>query len=200
MRLQRDKPPAPEDVAIPVTTAPGQVAQVDFFYVGLFLDPPTAKMRKCWAFVMLLAHSRHMFVDLVFDQRVETWQRLHAKAFVFFGGVPAVVVPDNLKAAVIRRLGEEFTRRVLSNLAALGIDGPDGEAIRGPSDAIEAELRSTVEYLPSVARCSRGAPPASLDEWCRGQEHARMRCERREMCERSLRRFARCDTSGRIVR
>ncbi len=101
-RLQRGREPQAADVAIPVHTRPGEVAQVDFFYVGKVFDPARGQARKCWAFVMLLAHSRHMFVDLVFDQRVETWQRLHAQAFVYFGGVPAVIVPDNLKAAVIR--------------------------------------------------------------------------------------------------
>ena len=50
---------------------------------------------------MVLGHSRHMFAKLVFDQRAETWQKLHMEAFAFFGGVPYVVVPDNLKAAVI---------------------------------------------------------------------------------------------------
>ncbi len=101
-RLQRAAPPRQEDVAIPVFTDPGQVAQVDFFEIPKVFDPAHGRKRRCWAFVMLLAHSRHMFVDLVFDQRAETWQKLHAKAFVFFGGVPQVIVPDNLKAAVIR--------------------------------------------------------------------------------------------------
>ena len=101
-QLSKARPPAEADVAIPVTTLPGEVAQVDFFDVGKVFDPVENRSRKCWLFVMLLAHSRHMFVDLVFDQRAETWQRLHAKAFVFFGGVPKVIVPDNLKAAVIR--------------------------------------------------------------------------------------------------
>ena len=51
---------------------------------------------------MTLAFSRHMYVDLVFDQKVETWIRLHVRAFEYFGGVPRVLVPDNLKAAVVR--------------------------------------------------------------------------------------------------
>ena len=101
-RLQRDKGPSASDVAIPVVSKPGEVARVDFFFVGKVFDPSAGKARKCWAFVMLLSHSRHISVDLVFDQRAETWQRLHAKAFAFFGAVPAVIVPDNLKAAVIR--------------------------------------------------------------------------------------------------
>jgi len=38
----------------------------------------------------------------VHDQCVETWLRCHILAFEHFGAVPAVVVPDNLKAAVVR--------------------------------------------------------------------------------------------------
>lgn len=51
---------------------------------------------------MVLAHSRHQFARVVFDQRTETWISLHEQAFQAFGGVPHVVVPDNLKAAVIQ--------------------------------------------------------------------------------------------------
>lgn len=101
-RRRRRLPPRAEDIVIPVVTAPGDVAQVDFFYVGKLLDPAAGKLRKCWAFTMVLADSRHMFVDLVFDQRILTWLRVHNAAFRWFGGVPAVVVPDNLKSAVIR--------------------------------------------------------------------------------------------------
>ena len=51
---------------------------------------------------MTLGFSRHMYVDLVFDQKIETWCALHIRAFEYFGGVPRVIVPDNLKSAVIR--------------------------------------------------------------------------------------------------
>ena len=51
---------------------------------------------------MVLGHSRHMYAELVFDQKIETWIWLHVQAFEYFGGVPKVIVPDNLKAAVIR--------------------------------------------------------------------------------------------------
>lgn len=101
-RLQAGAPVRAEDVVIPVETAPGSIAQVDFGYVGYLVDPRADKLRKAWVFVMVLGHSRHMFAKVVFDQRVSTWLRLHVEAFQFFGGVPAVVVPDNLKAAVIR--------------------------------------------------------------------------------------------------
>jgi len=51
---------------------------------------------------MVLAYSRWMFAKVVFDQKVETWLKLHVEAFAALGGVPATFVPDNLKAAVVR--------------------------------------------------------------------------------------------------
>ena len=102
LRLERERGPLPTDVAIPVVTAPGEVAQVDFGYAGKRYDPARGVLRKSWLFVMTLCFSRRSFCELVFDQKVETWVRLHILAFEHFGGVPRVIVPDNLKAAVVR--------------------------------------------------------------------------------------------------
>jgi transposase len=101
-RLERNKPVNPADVAVPVETEPGEVAQVDFGYVGRLFDPERQMYRKAWVFVMVLGYSRHQFAKVVFDQTTATWLRLHVEAFTFFGGVPEVIVPDNLKAAVVR--------------------------------------------------------------------------------------------------
>ena len=101
-RLKEASGPRAQDVAIPVHTAPGKQAQVDFGYVGKLYDPVAKRKRKAWVFVMVLSHSRLLFARVVFSQDVATWLELHRQAFVFFGGVPRVVVPDNLKAAVIR--------------------------------------------------------------------------------------------------
>jgi len=102
LRLEREGGPKPTDVAIPVVTAAGEVAQVDFGYAGKRYDPDRGVLRKSWIFVMTLCFSRRTYCELVFDQKVETWIRLHIAAFEYFGGVPRVIVPDNLKAAVVR--------------------------------------------------------------------------------------------------
>lgn len=101
-RLKAEAGPKEEDVAIRVETAPGEVAQVDFGYAGLRYDPERGVLRKCWVFVMTLGFSRDVFCDLVFDQKITTWLDVHVRAFEYFGGVPLVLIPDNLKAAVIR--------------------------------------------------------------------------------------------------
>jgi transposase len=78
----------------------GEQAQIDYGQLGRWLDPVTGKLRTVWAFVMVLACSRHMFVRpvLIMDQR--SWTESHVAAFEFFGGVPARLVPDNLKTGV----------------------------------------------------------------------------------------------------
>lgn len=94
--------PARTKTTVRVERKPGEEAQVDFGYAGLMFDPETGKLRKAWAFVMTLAWSRHQYVEFVWDQSVATWLKLHANAFAFFGGVPERLVPDNLKAAIIK--------------------------------------------------------------------------------------------------
>lgn len=102
VRLLKQQGPRADQVAIRVDTSPGEVAQVDFGYFGELYDPERGVMRRAWVFVMVLCYSRHLFAAIAFDQKVETWVDVHIRAFEFFGGVPAVIVPDNLKAAVIR--------------------------------------------------------------------------------------------------
>jgi transposase len=97
-RLEGARP----QVTVRIEVKPGDEAQVDFGYVGLLLDPATGRQRKAWAFVMTLSWSRHMYVEFVFDQTVETWLRLHQHAFAFFGAVPRRIVLDNLKAAIVK--------------------------------------------------------------------------------------------------
>jgi transposase len=108
-RWRKERGVRAEDVAIPVETGPGEIAQVDFGYVGKLRDAATGMLRKAWVFVMVLAFSRRMVARIVFDQKIETWLRVHVEAFAELGGAPATIVPDNLKAAVIR--------------AAFGVDG-----------------------------------------------------------------------------
>jgi transposase len=93
--------PGPVNVTVRVERSPGEEAQVDFGYAGYMLDE-VGQRRKAWTFVMTLAWSRHQYVEFVFNQRVDTWLDLHRHAFEFFGGVPKKIVPDNLKAAIVR--------------------------------------------------------------------------------------------------
>jgi transposase len=101
-RFVRNLEPATPEVTVRVETRPGEEGQVDFGYAGRLIDPETGELRKSWVFVMTLSWSRHQYVEFVFDQKLETWLRLHRNAFDFFSGVPARVRIDNLKAGIAK--------------------------------------------------------------------------------------------------
>jgi transposase len=81
---------------------PGEEAQIDYGYLGMFLDPVAGKLRRVWAFVMVLAFSRHMFVRPVLKMDQASWTATHVAAFNYFGGAPRLLVSDNLKTGVLR--------------------------------------------------------------------------------------------------
>ena len=77
---------------------PGQELQVDFGRMGLLAD--AGRRRVVWALIFTAVFSRHTFVWLSFRQTSEDVIAGCEAAWTFFGGVFAVVVPDNLKAVV----------------------------------------------------------------------------------------------------
>lgn len=81
---------------------PGDAAQVDFGRGPTITDVFTGETFRTWMFVMVLCWSRHQYAKIVRDQKVETWLGCHRRAFEFFGGVPARLILDNLKAAIVK--------------------------------------------------------------------------------------------------
>jgi transposase len=102
-RLMRDISRAQPrtDVTVRLNFKPGEAAQVDFG-AGPFLLHPDGLRRRTWAFVMTLCHSRHQYVEFVWDQTVATWLGCHRRAFEWFAGVPERVIIDNAKCAIIK--------------------------------------------------------------------------------------------------
>ena len=81
---------------------PGEEAQIDYGFLGTWFDPVIEGARRVWAFVMVLACSRHMFVRPVLKMDQRSLTAAHVAAFSFFGGAPRRLVPDNLKTGVDR--------------------------------------------------------------------------------------------------
>lgn len=81
---------------------PGEEAQVDFFFVGRWVDPATGEGHRLSAFLMTLAHSRHQFLYPVLGEDERVWLEAHVAAFTFFGGAPRRLVPDNLTAGILK--------------------------------------------------------------------------------------------------
>jgi transposase len=98
-------------------TIPGQDLDIDFGYLGKFLDDEGV-VRKAWVFSFRLRHSRRAYREVVLDQSSQTFLLAHIHAFEWFGGVPKNVILDNCKAAVTQcTIDNDMIRRSYQELA-----------------------------------------------------------------------------------
>ena len=65
------------------------------------VDQKTGEISKSQIFVSVLGASGYTFVHATATQSTKDFITSHVLAFSFYGGVPNILVPDNLKAAVI---------------------------------------------------------------------------------------------------
>jgi transposase len=64
------------------------------------VDPHTGEIRAAEIFVAVLGASNFTYAEATWTQSLPDWIGAHVRMFRFFGGVPRLVVPDNLKAGV----------------------------------------------------------------------------------------------------
>jgi transposase len=64
------------------------------------VNPDTGEVRQAQVFVAVMGASNYTFACANWSQKQEDWLNAHVQAFEFLGGIPEVVVPDNLKSAV----------------------------------------------------------------------------------------------------
>lgn len=92
-----------QDLVLRLQHAPGDKLFVDYAGQTMpVIDPRTGEIRSAQVFVATLGHSGYTFVEATWTQTVADWLGSHRRALEFFGGVPAAVVPDNLKSGVLR--------------------------------------------------------------------------------------------------
>jgi len=82
--------------------APGECAQIDWGSFGTVAVGNTR--RRLSFFVIVLAYSRLMYIEFTVSQTMEHFLACHEHAFAAFNGVPAKIMVDNLKSAVLQRL------------------------------------------------------------------------------------------------
>ena len=66
------------------------------------VNPDTGEIRHAQIFVATLGASNYTYVEACPSQQSQDWLMAHVRAFEFFGGVPKLLVPDNLKSAVTK--------------------------------------------------------------------------------------------------
>jgi transposase len=83
-------------------TGPGKQAQVDWAEFGRIWDEGEGRWRKLYAFVFTLGYSRAQYVEFTTGLDMEHFLTCHQAAFTALG-VPAEVLYDNLKTAILGR-------------------------------------------------------------------------------------------------
>jgi transposase len=66
------------------------------------MDATTGEVRPAQIFLAVLGASNYTYVEATWSQTLPDWIGSHVRALAFFGGVPAVIVPDNLKSGVTK--------------------------------------------------------------------------------------------------
>lgn len=102
--VARYRPRKAAEAFLRLATLPGEQAQVDWGHFGHVEIDGTR--RPLVAFVMVLSWSRWMFLRFGVDMRMGSFLAHHDAAFASFGGVPRVLLYDNLKSAVTQRVGD----------------------------------------------------------------------------------------------
>jgi len=64
------------------------------------VDPLTGEVRTAEIFVAVLGASNYTYAEASWTQGLSDWIGAHVRLFRFCGGLPRLVVPDNLKSAV----------------------------------------------------------------------------------------------------
>ncbi len=97
-------------------TPPARQAQVDFAHFRVSFTDEPGQPHVVWLFSMVLGHSRYLYARYHAQANLESLLRGHIGAFTAFAGVPAQILYDRMKCAV---LGEDaagqvrFNRRLL---------------------------------------------------------------------------------------
>ena len=125
---------------------PGMECQLDFGYLGLLFDPMTGRHRKVHALIFTACYSRHMFVWLSFTQTLAALVAGCEAAWVFFGGVFKVLIPDNASAIVADAdpVNPRFTAGWLDYAQHCGF-ATDAARVRSPKD--KPRVERAVQYV-----------------------------------------------------
>lgn len=82
---------------------PGDAMQVDWAGNTIPLyDRYTGDITEVYLFVAVLPCSCKVYAEACEDMKSESWLKCHVNAYTYFGGVPRLLIPDNLKTGITK--------------------------------------------------------------------------------------------------
>ena len=168
--VARHRPPRPVEAYLRMTALPGEQGQVDWGHFGK-LQIGRAE-RSLMGFVVVLSYSRAIHLRFFLDQQASNFLRGHQSAFDAFGGIPRVLLYDNLKSAVLERRGDaiRFNPLLIDFAAHHGFEVRPVAVARGNE---KGRVERAIRYIRSSfipARKWRDLDDlnAQAQEWCEG--------------------------------
>jgi transposase len=89
------------DVVMRQTHRAGEKLFVDYAgHTVEVVDRASGEIRTAQIFVAVLGASNYTYAEATWSQGLGDWIGSHVRAFAYFDGVPAILVPDNLRSGV----------------------------------------------------------------------------------------------------
>jgi transposase len=66
------------------------------------IDAKTGEIKEAQIFVAVMGASSFTFAEATWTQTLPDWIGSHVRAFSYFGGVPSLLIPDNLKSGITK--------------------------------------------------------------------------------------------------
>jgi len=169
--IAQHRPRPAAEAYLRLVTLVGEQGQVDWGHFG-HLQIGRAK-RPLMAFVMVLSWSRRIFLRFSLDARMESFLRGHVQAFEAWGGLPRVLLYDNLKSAVLERQGDaiRFSPTLLAFAGHYRFEPRPVAVARGNEKGrVERSIRYIREnFFAARAFTDLHDLNAQADAWCAGQ-------------------------------
>ena len=174
--LSHHRPRPAAEAYLRLVTLPGEQGQTDWGHFG-HLDIGRAH-RALMAFVMVLSWSRRIFLRFYLDARMENFLRGHVGAFDAWGGLPKVLLYDNLKSAVLERQGDaiRFHPTLLEFAAHYRFEPRPVAVARGNE---KGRVERAIRYVRDSFFAARTFVDLAdlnrqADLWCQGQADERL--------------------------
>jgi transposase len=165
------RPRAQPEAYLRLKTLPGEQGQVDWAHFGKYRVGRAE--RPLMAFVMVLSWSRQIHLQFFLDARMASFLRGHEAAFQVWGGLPRVLLYDNLKSAVLERQGDaiRFHPTLLAFAAHYRFEPRPVAVARGNEKGrVERAIRYARDsFFPARTWQDLDDLNAQAAAWCLGQ-------------------------------
>ena len=92
-----------EKIIMRIPRQAGEEMEVDYAGTTVkIVNPQTGEITKGYVFVAALPASEYFYAEVQPDCKLPHWIGGNVRALLFFGGVPRILIPDNLKTGVKR--------------------------------------------------------------------------------------------------